>query len=553
MKGFLTTNDYKKFVVCKYTGEELARFEGAQNCPKGLPGDTVYWNEEAKVWSVHERGIQPPIVGVLELCSKTKYGMTSRGVPMYLFVPCHRKWPMMIVGCSHRDVSQNQLAVVNVVEWTTTGFPRANLVRLIGPSGDPVVEEEAIFLTYNPFKEKKEEALMDPVQQRKATWAAREPTPELTFNIDPPGCKDIDDVLSFKVDPETGLTELWITISDVAAFVDYHSSLDHFAFQQGATAYKNGEAVRPMFPRQYSEDAFSLLAGTSRFGVSLVLQYRNGKYSEPFNKRWCLSIVKNRHTFDYDTFVEKAAAHNIPVDILEAIASGILGTPTDDPHKWVEACMLCYNLEAAKVLRQAGQGILRKHDMADLEKLALYEVWGGSSLAVLANRSALYCHATDDAPTHWGLKATVYCHASSPIRRYADLVNQRVLKESILTVPVTQLKHPILIPWLNQRQKDLKSFERDTFFLKMLQASTKTTYALVVAKKSVENSVTDTTKYTLWLPAWNRLVSWKTSMPIPDSVVPSAYIQVSWFANPAKRRWKDALVFKFDKILEFKS
>lgn len=548
MAGFLTTTNYKSFVVRTLEGKEVDSFEGVQKVPKAMPGDAVVWDEVSGTWKVELRANYPPIVGVLEISSKTKYGMSSRGIPYYLFVPFHKRWPMMIVGCSTRDTSQNQIGIVQFNEWTTTSLPRGNLIRLLGPCGSQAAENEALFLTYNPYKMKKDLQSLVPVCDDKPE-IVREPTPPMTFNIDPPGCKDIDDVLSLRINDETNTVELWITIADVAAYVPIQSDMNLVAFQQGATAYLNGEAVRPMLPRQFSEDKCSLLPGTQRLGVSLVLDYTLGSYKEPRAKRWCLSRVENKYQFEYDSFVEEAKQYNIPVNTLKTIASSMLGEDTEDPHKWIEAFMLTYNLEAAKIIRTKGKGLLRKHEMADLEKLALYKVWGGNSLAVLANRSAKYCSAIDEAPNHWGLNAAVYCHASSPIRRFADLVNQRILKEHI--TGIDSQYSPCDIDWLNQRQKDLKSFERDTFLTNLLLLSRKKMYVLVIEMNKDEEK--NLTKCKLWIPDWNRIVTWKTATPLPDTVVPAIWICMSWFANPSKRRWKEAVVLKFEGLLQLKS
>lgn len=520
----------------------IAEFQGPSVAPKAMPGDLVFWDEKTETWTVSVRAKYPPIVGILELNSKTKYGMTSRGLPMYLFLPCHKQYPMMIVGSSHRDVSRNQLAVVNFSEWTTTGFPRGTLVRLLGPCGDHAAENEALFLTYNPFK-----ACKPVIQDETVDVSGRLETPPLTFNIDPPGCKDIDDVLSLHVDTDNNVLELWITIADVAAHIQPKTELDTAAYKQGATAYLNGEAVRPMLPAAYSEDRCSLHPGTERLGVSLILSYKNMVYENP-SMRWCLSVVKNRHQFDYDTFVDEGEKLGIPISPLKDMASAILGHETDDPHKWIEAFMLKYNLEAAKILRDRGHGILRKHEMADLKLLAKYQALGGGPLEILANRAALYCQATDDAPLHWGLKATVYCHATSPIRRYADLVNQRVLKAHILGQPLDRLV--LDLHSLNARQKDLKAFERDAFLTNVLLESRKQTHALVLDVVIVDEF---RRKFKLWIPHWNRVMSWKTSTVSDVSIQAGTWIQVSWFANPAKRYWKEGLVFRLEKILQLQS
>jgi exoribonuclease R len=93
---------------------------------------------------------------------------------------------------------------------------------------------------------------------------------------------------------------------------------------------------------------------------------------------------------------------------------------------------------------------------------------GGDALAVLANKSAQYCPANDPEPIHYGLKANIYCHASSPIRRYADLVNQRVLKAALIG---QNLDVQPDVRWMNERQTDLKRYERDLFLLDQITAN----------------------------------------------------------------------------------
>jgi len=77
------------------------------------------------------------LVGVLELASKYRYGLTSRGVPMYLFKPYDEAEPDYIVGCSERDTRKNQIAIVNVNYDVSgnQGKQRATLFRLLGPVG----------------------------------------------------------------------------------------------------------------------------------------------------------------------------------------------------------------------------------------------------------------------------------------------------------------------------------------------------------------------------------------------------------------------------------
>jgi exoribonuclease R len=505
MIGTLTSKNYKDFTIRDNVGRELVSFTEANKC---LPGDTVEWNGTC---NLVERA-KHAIIGCLELASKTKYGMTSRGYPMYLFIS--KEYPPMIVGCSSRDTSKNQYALVNYSSWDTN-LPRGELVQLLGYVGTLEIEKKIAFMVHNPTKPLK--IIYDGQQDT----LERVETPPMTFNIDPVGCRDVDDVLSLQIGE---CIELWITIADVSSHVYPGSNLDKNAYLQQATAYNEGRAVRPMLPASLSEGACSLLSGTEKLGVSLILTF--DKDVNLINKEWKLSLVKTKYSFEYDTFKKEASALGIPVDLIQKIVGGLYKI-TDDPHEWIEGFMLYYNIEVAKILRSEGRGVLRRHSQANLETLKKYTAWD-PALAFLANSSAEYCLANESDVIHWGLEASVYCHATSPIRRYADLVNQRVLKDWLLG---TQTETQCNVWWLNKRQKELKQFERDMFFLDRVHTDVSTITAIVLEKKAL--------KYKLWIPEWKRVVSWKTS-----GLEEGATLLLSYYVNLSSRNWKERIVFK---------
>jgi exoribonuclease R len=533
VQGFLHTKDYMTFLVRSASGEILGTAASASHIDKALPGDSVEWNSTTLMCTLIQRTKHYPIVGILELASKTKYGMTSRGSPMYLFTPCRKEYPMMVVGCSERDVSCHRIAVVDFDVWTSTGLPRGVLRRILGVCGDPSVERMALRLTYNPFGSLSLKNIPD---IGEATWLDRPETPETTFNIDPEGCRDIDDVISIRGVEDT--VEVWITIADVSEVVTPSSVLDEHAARQGLTCYENGNAVQPMLPHAYSEGYCSLVAGQWRPGVSLVLVLREGRV---VGRHWLLTKVRNSVTYTYENFLDKAPTwcQNPLIDL----AYEHFGMATRDPHKLVEAAMLSYNLEAAKILRAAKQGVLRKHEAPDLDQLAKYTALGGDTLAVLAQRAAQYCAADDAVPIHYGLSAQIYCHASSPIRRYADLLNQRVLKA------VLSCKQPYVVPdcmWLNRRQRDMKQYERDLFFLEQVTVGAKGSIEALVLEFSVHSvGKILMKKYKLWVAVWKRVITWKTSSELPFAVGPGVAITLSYFANPGVRFWKDRIVFRY--------
>lgn len=544
MQGILTTTDYVQFQIQDEFETVLVAFEGAKKAAKALPGDIVQWNTETQCCHLIRRASHPPLVGVLELTSKTTYGLTSRGAPIYLFLPYAKGYPAFHVGCSERNRSQNQIAVIDFHVWESSTCPRGLLKELLGPCGSPEAERRGVFLTYNPEKMPKALSMLSAPSVDTAEVNGRVWCPDLTFNIDPEGCLDIDDVLSLE---DTGEhIKLWITIADVAAHVQPGTDADSYAFKQGSTAYINGHAVQPMLPRTYSEDTCSLLPGFERLGMSLILTYAKYDLARPISKEWARTRLKNRYQFDYDTFQDKAKDVGMPIGILSELCCGLIGRYTSDIHEWIEAAMLTYNIEVAKVLRKEGRGILRKHRLGDLERAALYKTWGGEQLATLANTAATYCSALDEAPLHAGLSAQVYCHATSPIRRYADLVNQRILKDVLCG---TQTYDGYPIRWLNQRQTQLKRFERDLFLIeRLLEGGGRGAVDVLILDRST-NVRTGHTKVKLWIPSWRRTLTWNPLLPPPQYLVPGSSCSLQYFANPASRLWKERVVFQLKAVI----
>lgn len=530
MEGKLFTTDYNKFkILDETTDEELISFEGAKLANKCLPGDNVKY--DASGCQLVARCEQPQIPGTLELTSKTKYGMTSRGVPIYLFVPCSKAYPPFIVGCSDKDVSCNKLGVIKFDKWEAQ-FPRGNLQRILGPCGDIKAEEEALILQYSPIPTLKEmpELQTDDAPERKEITG-------FTFNIDPVGCKDVDDVIT--IENKSEYYQITITISDVAAFVQEMSTLDVVASTIGQTLYKDGQAIRPMLPHILSEDAFSLLPGKERLGISLSFKWKDSIKS---HFEWFESKLVNNKTFTY----EEAQSSEMPeIKILASVFC------VEDSHDWIAEAMKLYNLEAAKLLVSSGVGILRTHRAPDLERLAKYTSWD-SSLAALAAPSAQYIdYQPGINTTHFGLDTDAYCHITSPIRRYADLMNQRLLKQ-IIRGNKESLYVTTSIHELNVRAKAAKAFERDLCYMRALSSNSNHCVGRILDIIKKEELV----KLRILVSEWKRVINVTyTGSPVEDGwlikskdekterlVKEGDLVGIDFAANLTARRWKEKLV-----------
>jgi exoribonuclease R len=446
------------------------------------------------------------LVGTLEFASKYRYGLTSRGAPLYLFTPYDETWQPLIVGSTERDTTRNQIAIVEAPQ-TAQGVPdhpmlqksRGNLIRLLGPVGDKIAEISGLLQHYCPDKQTRifTEADTTHDSQRLEISASSGWT---VFHVDPPGCRDIDDAIAFHPDGRMA-----ITIADAAAVVPLNSIVDDTARAIGATFYDlDGRVVKPMLPPTISEETASLLPGERRRGVSLILN-ANGSLD-----RWTLSWITVAESYTYDNFMTSKTAAALQI------------LPTIDPHDWIADQMIRYNTEAATLLRVAGQGLLRVQEVADADAISSW-ISIDPVLSRLAHESASYEQVDlSRSQGHASLALDAYCHASSPIRRYADLANQRILKGLIAGTPISTLDITTATH-LNARTKANRRWTRDLTFLHH-----------VTPGRVHEIDVIWTSADQVWVPTWGRLLRLRH-----DEIHPAGThgcIQI--FCDPTRRNWR---------------
>jgi exoribonuclease R len=535
IQGILQTKDYSEFIILSDTGNELHKFTGAKLANKCLAGDHIAWDGKKCILELRDE--HPLIVGTLELTNKSKYGLTSRGVPIYLFTPYNKSYPHFIVGCSEKDVSKNKIGLIKFDDWSASStFPRGQLQQVLGTSGDFEAEKQALIWQACPWKYPK--GSYTPQSKENIL---RQELKGFSFNIDPEGCKDVDDVLTFE-EIENDKWKVTITISDVATFVEDGGAVDIYASLIGQTLYDNdGTILRPMLPKEYSEEVCSLIPGKPSYGISLQFIW-DGK--EITNKEWFESQLITNKSYTYEEFQESDSQYKT---ILAQISSYLAKEEVTDSHKWIEQCMLFYNNEAGRILKQAGMGILRKHSAPNLEKLEKYKTHL-PELEKLAYSSAEYCLADEKETRHFGLESDNYAHVSSPIRRYADLVNQRVLK-----IHIRNLKEHYIVQLamydMNYRAKLNKSFSRDMDFLTAISTGQTTFKGVIIDKIIIDEQM----KVKIYIPLWKRAISANYKY-IGENIVLSRdekrevdvsefrEVEVKCAFNVNSRNWKERII-----------
>lgn len=475
------------------------------------------------------------IAGTIELTSKVRYGLNSRGVPIFRFTPYDKRFSPMAVGCSQRNLFYNIHAIVEPTNQPTRQgeLPKATIIQTLGK---PCEESElkVLLATYahdslknmRHFPEDLAPGPQVPIQ--RLTLEAR------TFHIDPAGCKDVDDSFTVIYDPVPQRWMIAINIADVSSFVKEGSALDQEAARRATSFYTpKGDAIQPMFPRRLSEAAFSLLPGEPKPTLSLMMTLNPTTY-KPESTQWLLTTTETSTSYTYEE-AQDALAHNTELQVLQKAAAALGAPSAQDPdtHTIVERMMIFYNQEAGKMLAAANRGVLRRHKAhAETQQIPGVPEF-------LAYESAEFCLPTDADTVHHGLGSQAYAYASSPIRRYADLLNQRAIKSLLHNSPSSPLEQEVVID-LNRRQKQAKAFQRDLFFM------TNLAQAAEQASPSVTGTVVSTDaekkKARIWVPAWKTTIKAKSLEAMKYE--PGQQVSIQWYEDRGAARWKEKIVFK---------
>jgi exoribonuclease R len=495
--------------------------------------------------------MQDWIPGTLELSAKVRYGIGSRGIPLFRFVPYDTSIGPFAVGCSQRDLFHNVHAIVtpNAANASNaepspqsspifrTLLPKATLVQNLGiPSHQTNLQ---VLLAAYAYDGKKSLRIPKAALEKSSFLAEEEfskrPHVEgITFHIDPPGCKDVDDSFSF-LETKYRTWRVSINIADVSAWVKEGSEHDVKASERATSFYSpEGEALVPMFPREISEGAASLRGSEPRPTFSLQFTWTPGAAEPLTDFQWVEAMATTHTSYTYD---EADAAHAEGMNALKQLSAEL--DPTNvaqTSHEWVQNMMILYNRKAGETLRQKRNGILRRHSAPKAAALAQWTAID-PSLSFLAYEAATFCLATEEDTRHFGLsEVDSYAYASSPIRRYCDLVNQRILKGASAAVQQET------VDALNRRQKQAKAFSRDLFFMRELETGVKVQEGLIVAH--TENAVK------AYVQDWKRCVK-ITCLPGIEAHPPlGSRVTLEWLCDYQKPNWKEKIIFRINAQIE---
>lgn len=274
------------------------------------------------------------------------------------------------------------------------------------------------------------------------------------LTIDGQATLDFDDALS--LEPLEGGWRLGVHIADVGALVTRDGVLDAAARQRASSIYMPDQKI-PMLPPALAEDGCSLRADRVRPAVSLLVTL--DERLEIADRRIVASLIRVGEQLTYHDVnlmvdqrqdlaqLQRIAAHfrqrrieagavqiNVP-EVVAALNGGgrvsVHRLNRESPSRLiVSELMILANWLMAKALAQWGLPAVFRSQPAPRERL--YRGEEGTLFQHHMQRKLLSRLVLDTQPRpHVGLGLDAYVTATSPIRKYVDLVTQRQLRAGL--------------------------------------------------------------------------------------------------------------------------
>ncbi len=152
--------------------------------------------------------------------------------------------------------------------------PEAEVIEILGKSGDPSVEFAGIMKEFNlpvnfPTEVEQEAVLVAKLPSKSEISDRLDLRKSVIITIDPDDARDFDDALSLE-DLPNGLKRLGVHIADVTAYVKEESLLDKEAYRRATSTYLVDRVV-PMLPESLSNEICSLQPNKVRLAFSVFM------------------------------------------------------------------------------------------------------------------------------------------------------------------------------------------------------------------------------------------------------------------------------------------
>jgi ribonuclease R len=294
------------FLAPDKPGERAADvFIGRNDLADAMHGDKVVvrlerttrmGRPEGRVVRVLERRVSK-IVGEYQEGSGFGYVVPEEGRHLHhIYIPKGR----------HKRALAGQIVVAEIRQYPSGNRdPEGEIVRILGNRNDPDVEQEVIIERYGLSSrfpnEVLTEAKLAPQQVDPADLALRVDLRGLkTVTIDGENAKDFDDAISISRGSD-GRYRLWVSIADVAHYVQPNTALDREAKARGTSVYFTDRVI-PMLPEELSNGLCSLNPHVERLTMTAEVEFDSeGKV---LNSQFYDSVIVSKERLTY-TAVKK--------------------------------------------------------------------------------------------------------------------------------------------------------------------------------------------------------------------------------------------------------
>ncbi|MDZ4725123.1 MAG: VacB/RNase II family 3'-5' exoribonuclease [Leptospira sp.] len=422
---------------------------------------------------------------------------------------------ILIVKLKEGSRPDDNLYEVSFDRFESDSKEDPDLMRILMKYDFQIQHPDHIKLDYN--EEVSEKTVHD--------WNHRTDLRELyAVTIDGETAKDFDDAISFS-DEENRL-RIWVHIADVSHYVKLDSDLDEEAYNRATSVYLANRVV-PMLPPILSENLCSLVADVNR--CAFTVEMEASRDGEIFNAKFYKSIIKvnKRYTYEMaEAEIKSADPKNwmfqisqftdnlrkkriktgrVDLNLKEATiswdkekkASGIEIKDRLTSHILIEELMLSANMKVDEFLRKKNAPTLHRiHEPMDEDKLEMLNQFlqlNGHNITIkdtsypqimnaihaienspvakifnyLLLRSFMQAYYGGETLGHWGLGFKDYCHFTSPIRRYPDLVVHRVLHSALLSEKLPYNKGNIEVMGLHCSEEERRASDAERDIIKI--------------------------------------------------------------------------------------
>lgn len=337
--------------------------------------------------------------------------------------------------------------------------------------------------------------------------------PNSLVTIDSESTRDIDDAIAVELRSEGGFRVI-IAITDPLHLVKPESTEDENAKLLGATVYARDRAIRKMLPTRISEEGGSLLAGKPRKVFAFEAMLGADLELESFEIYRQTLTVTHRLSYEALPQIIKDTSHELHVPMVQAasLAHQMLAKRrtrgalalydlarmiyTDEEGRLIqlerteevvghiivqELMVLANTLVAGYMVNHDIPAIFRNHQAksaapasAELaENISSWLASGALDTGKYASTFAMVMGKASYGASvlgHYALALPFYAHLTSPLRRYADLVNLRQLRAHLKGIPLPYTKEQLedLAVFLNEKAVD-RLEERSEGFKKVVR------------------------------------------------------------------------------------